>query len=168
MNFSKLQNKITFIKPLLLIASMMLIFCGAEKKQIDNKESESATLTSTNSSSDTLVITGQLIEAGTMAPNDLYNYVFIVKYKVVSIQKGKYGAREILVGHYNPLIARKQIKDAMDPFVDGDLEEFVVGTIHRLELITPIESVWHDAVEDEYIDSDFPRYYALRADLVRE
>lgn len=89
MNFSKLQNKINFIKPVLLIASMMLIFCGADKKQIDNKKTEFTNLTGKNASSDTLVITGQLIEAGTMAPNDLYNYVFIVKYKVMSVQKGE-------------------------------------------------------------------------------
>lgn len=115
---------------------------------------------------DSLVITARLIEIpGKFAPNDLYNYVYIMKYRVVKVLKGTYSGQEILVGHYNPLIPRKQIQDKMTRFAAGDITRFKVGDIHRLVLITPVERVWKDAVEDEYFDSDLEKYYALRADI---
>ncbi len=117
---------------------------------------------------DTLVIIARILEIpGKFAPNDLYNYVYIMKYRVIKVEKGKYSDKEILVGQYNPLIPRKKIKDKMDRFVDGDAEKFEIGNKHRLVLISPIESVWSDAVEDEYFDSDDEKYYALKTDIVK-
>lgn len=117
---------------------------------------------------DTLVMTARLIEIpGKFAPNDLYNYVYIMKYRVVKVIKGKYTGQEILVGHYNPLIPRKQIQDKMTRFVAGDVVKFQTGDIHQLVLIRPIERVWKDAVEDEYFDSDLEKYFALRADAAK-
>ena len=73
-----------------------------------------------NDASDTLEITARLIEIpGKFPPNDLYNYVYIMKYRVIKVIKGKYSESEILVGHYNPRIPRKQINDKMDNLVDG-------------------------------------------------
>lgn len=118
--------------------------------------------------SDTLAITARLIEIpGKFAPNDLYNYVYVMKYRVVKVLKGAYPGQEILIGHYNPLIPRKQIQDKMTRYAAGDVTKFKVGDIHRLVLIKPIERVWKDAVEDEYFDSDLEKYYALRSDIVR-
>ena len=117
---------------------------------------------------DTLVVIARLTEiAGKFAPNDAYDYVYIMKYRVLSVEKGAYAEKEILVGHYNPLIARKLIKDKMDPFVDGTIEKFGEGAKHRLTLIEPIERVWNGPVEDEYIDSDKTKYFALKADLLQ-
>ena len=116
---------------------------------------------------DTLVVIARLTEiAGKFVPNDAYDYVYIMKYRVLSVQKGACTEKEILVGHYNPLIARKLIKDKMDPFVDGTVEKFGKGAKHRLTLIEPIERVWNGPVEDEYIDSDQIKYFALKADLL--
>lgn len=117
---------------------------------------------------DTLVLTARLIEIpGKFAANDLYNYVYIMKYRVMKVEQGAYAGQEILVGHYNPLIPRKQITDKMARFAAGSLVKFNTGDIHRLVLITPVERVWKDAVEDEYFDSDLEKYYALKVDLVK-
>jgi hypothetical protein len=115
---------------------------------------------------DTLVVVASLAEIpGTFPSNDLYNYVFIMKYRVVNVIKGTYDGREILVGEYNPRIARALVKDKMDNFVDGNVTQFEVGATHRLTLITPIGRVWKKAIENEYADSDLPQYYALITDV---
>ncbi len=117
---------------------------------------------------DTLVVLARLTEIpGVFPPNDLYNYVYIMKYRVIKVLKGKYAVQEILVGHYNPLIPRGQIKDRMRTLAVGDIVKFEKGARQRLVLVTPIERVWKDAVEDEYPDSDLDKYYALKAEIAR-
>ncbi len=114
---------------------------------------------------DTLVVIARLTEiAGKFAPNDAYDYVYIMKYRVISVVKGNCPGKEILVGHYNPLIPRKLINDRMDRLVDGTVERFTEGDCHRLTLIRPMELVWDGPVEDDYGDSDEVRYFALKAD----
>ena len=121
-----------------------------------------------DASPDTLTVVARLVEIpGKFPPNDLYNYVYIMKYRILKVEKGNFKDSEILVGHYNPLIGRKQIKDKMDPLVDGDVTSFTKGEKHRLVLVAPIETVWNDAVEDEYIDSEAEKYYALRCDRIK-
>lgn len=132
------------------------------------KEPKQETAVNDSLNNDTLVIVARLIEIpGKFAPNDLYNYVYVMKYRVIKVNQGKYIKKEILVGHYNPLIPRKKIKDKMDAYVDGDVEKFEVGAKHRLVLVTPIETAWNDAVEDDYFDSDLEKYYALKTDHVK-
>lgn len=117
---------------------------------------------------DSLVIIARLTEIpGTFAPNDLYNYVYIMKYRVLSVERGVYTGKEILVGHYNPLIARNSIKDKMDSFVGGTLKEFTVGAKQHLVLTEPVEKIWNGALEDEYFDRTEKRYFALIADPVK-
>lgn len=119
-------------------------------------------------SQDTLIVIARLIEIpGKLPPNDLYNYVYIMKYRVMKVLRGVYSAQEILVGHYNPLIPRPQIKDKMAPFVSGNVAKFETGAKHKLTLVEPIERVWKDAVEDDYADSDLDKYYALKADVAQ-
>ncbi|NLE02876.1 MAG: hypothetical protein GX640_23660 [Fibrobacter sp.] len=122
-----------------------------------------------NAENDTLVVNARLIEIfGSFPSNDLYNYVYIMKYRIISVTKGDYSEKEILVGHYNPKIARNLIKDKMASFVKGDVSSFNVGDKHKLELITPIERVWKDQpIEDSYEDSDAPKYFALRCDIIK-
>lgn len=117
---------------------------------------------------DTLIVIARCIEiAGKFPPNDLYNYVYIMKYRIIKVLKGSYAAQEILVGHYNPLIPRPQIKDKMAPLVRGNVVRFETGAKHKLTLVTPIERVWKDAVEDDYADSDLDKYFALKADVAQ-
>jgi hypothetical protein len=116
--------------------------------------------------SDTLVVIARITEIpGKFAANDLYNYVYVMKYRVLSVVKGSFKGQDILVGHYNPLIPRSQIKDAMKKNVAGNVEKMEVGGKHKLWLITPVDKVWKDAVDDEYSDSDMEKYYAVKADI---
>lgn len=118
------------------------------------------------SKTDTLVVKARLVEiAGKLPANEIYNYVYIMKYRVVSVENGTCQDKEILVGQYNPLIARNMIKDKMDKYVNGNVKQFVVGEKHLLKLISPVESVWKDAVEDEYIDLDTDRYFAIETNI---
>jgi hypothetical protein len=118
---------------------------------------------------DTVKVVARVIEIpGTFPPNDLYNYVYVMKYRVMKVLSGTCAEQEILVGHYNPLIPRKQIKDKMDPFVDGDVEKFEVGGKHSLVLVRPVDLVWSEAMEDDYFDVDASqKYYALKADMAK-
>jgi hypothetical protein len=115
---------------------------------------------------DTINVEARLIEIpGKFPPNDLYNYVYIMKYKVIKVLKGTYTKKEILVGHYNPLIPRGRIKDKMAETVRGNVKCFKVNDRHLLKLF-PLENVWKDAVEDDYTDSDLESYFAIEADTL--
>jgi hypothetical protein len=142
---------------------------AAKPKAAKTAVAKSATTAPAKSiKADTLVITGRITEIpGKFPPNDLYNYVYIMKYRVLSVVKGKYAGQEILVGVYNPLIARNQIKDKMAKLALGDALKFEEGAQHKLTLLKPIEAVWKDAVEDEYFDSELAKYYALRVDIAK-
>ena len=122
--------------------------------------------TSSKTTSDTLKVEARLIEIpGKFPPNDLYNYVFIMKYRIMRVLKGSYTKKDILVGHYNPLFSRDRIKDKMASTVHGNVKHFEVNSRHLLTLM-PLERIWKDAVEDDYTDSDLVSYFALEADTV--
>lgn len=116
---------------------------------------------------DTLEVTARLVEIpGKFPPNDTYNYVYVMKYRVISVEKGTYKDKELYVGHYNPLIPRKLINDKMDNFVDGTVEVFRIGDKHQLTLLEPIDDFF-DQKEDEYYDTELPKYFAVKADLLK-
>jgi len=118
---------------------------------------------------DTLIINARLLEIpGTFPPNDLYNYVYILKYRILKVVEGSYREKEIFVGQYNPLIARTAIKDKMKNVVDGNVKKFSVGDKHILTLIKPIDKVWAEAIEDEYFDDESDKYYALKTDRLKK
>jgi hypothetical protein len=117
---------------------------------------------------DTLIIIARLVEIpGKFPSNDAYDYISLVKYRVIKVLRGVYPAQEILVGHYNPRIPRSQIKDRMAPFVAGNVTKFETGDKHRLVLITPLERVIEDRVENDFPEYEHEKYYALRADVAQ-
>jgi hypothetical protein len=151
------------MKRFAMIAALAVVACGLTPAAADGtaaKDSKSAKV-------DTVKVTARVLEiAGTFPPNDLYDYVYVMKYRVVKVVSGTCTQKEILVGHYNPLIPRKKVKDKMDKFVDGDVEKFEVGATHSLVLVKPIDLVWGEALEDEYFDVDASeKFYALKADI---
>ncbi len=108
-----------------------------------------------------LTVEGKLSEIpGKMPSNDLYNYVYVLKYKVTKVVDGKFDGKEILVGVYNPLIARGQVKDKMADKSKGDVRAFKVGDKHTLKLVK-LEGNYDGAVEDEYFDDESERYLAV-------
>jgi hypothetical protein len=118
---------------------------------------------------DTLKIEARLIEIpGQFPPNDVFSYVYIMKYKVIRVLKGAYTKKEILVGHYNPRIPRTMIKDNMASIVQGNVKRFAINERHTLILIRPIDRVWREAVEDDYTDLDLESYFALQADTLAQ
>lgn len=110
-----------------------------------------------------LSVEGKLSEIpGKMPPNDLYNYVYILKYKVTKVLDGSFNGKEILVGVYNPLTPRGQVAGKMAEKSKGDVRAFKAGDKHRLVLV-PLEGNYDGAVEDEYFDDESPRYLAVEA-----
>ena len=110
---------------------------------------------------DPVVVEGRLTEIpGKMPSNDLYSYVYILKYKVLKVTSGSLDAKEILVGVYNPLIARGKVTDKMADKSRGNVQEFKAKAKHTLKLV-PLEGNWDGAVEDEYFDDESARYLAI-------
>jgi len=158
------------------IAAIMVFCSNAGEKSKVEASADKAAIAKTDEKkgtnekkSDTLVVKARLIEIpGTFPPNDLYNYVYVMKYRVLKVEKGTYDQKEILVGHYNPLVPREQVTDKMDPYVNGDVEKFEEGGKHVLTLVGPIDKVWNEAKEDEYFDiDDSKKYYALKAEVAK-
>ena len=110
---------------------------------------------------DPITVEARLTEIpGKMPSNDLYSYVYVFKYKVLKVVSGKLDAKEVLVGVYNPLIARGKVKDKMADKSKGNVGEFKAKAKHKLKLV-PLEGNWDGAVEDEYFDDESPRYLAV-------
>ncbi len=110
-----------------------------------------------------LAIVAELTDiAGQFPANELYNYAYVMKYKVLQVVQGSYADQEILVGHYNPRIAREEIKDEQDAKVGGDVAAFQKGDVHYL-VLNPLDGEWTGAVEDEYFNDKRPRWWALWA-----
>lgn len=111
-----------------------------------------------------LVLTAELDEiAGQFPANDLYNYAYVMKYKVIKVLQGTYADSVILVAHYNPKMARDEIKDEQDTKVGGGLKSFQAGDAHYL-VLDPLDGVWTGAVEDDYFKEKRPRYWGLWVD----
>ncbi|HKP96039.1 MAG TPA: hypothetical protein VJ385_09810 [Fibrobacteria bacterium] len=111
-----------------------------------------------------LVMTARLEEIpGAFPANDLYNYAYVMKYKVLKVTKGTYADPDILIGHYNPRISREEIKDEQDGKVGGDVKSFQVGDVHYL-VLSPLDGLWTGSVEDDYFKDKRPRYWALWTD----
>ncbi len=171
----KKNKKILYTIIFALIGTAGLIqIAGAEKytvgssKQTAQKEEKTLKADTEESASDTLVIKARLLEIpGVFPPNDLYNYVYVMKYRVLKVERGTYEEREILVGHYNPRVARGNITGDMDTLVDGDVGSFEVGDKHKLVLVKPLSKVWDGAVEDEYFDYSGDKYFAVKADKAK-
>ncbi|MFC1585912.1 hypothetical protein ACFL5V_10230 [Fibrobacterota bacterium] len=136
---------------------------GGEKAQAPAKK-EAVKKAGGSKTVDTLKVTGRLLEIpGTMPPNDIYNYVYVMKYRVLKVLQGKYAEKEILVGQYNPLMPRGEIKDKMGNIVGGNVEAFKAGDKHNLVLVAPLADYWSEATEDEYFDEEEKvRYFGLQ------
>lgn len=115
----------------------------------------------------TLVMKAELVEIPGLFPaNELYNYAYVMKYKVLKVLAGEYTDTEILIGHYNPRFARTEIKDRLDSLVGGNLKSFQVGDVHYL-VLSPMESKWTGAIEDDFFKDKRTRYWALWTDKLK-
>jgi hypothetical protein len=113
---------------------------------------------------DTIEVTAKLVEIpGKFPPDDLYDYAYVMKYKV---QGGKLDKKTILVAHYKPRRARKKIKDQMKKHVGGKLKKFKQGDVHVMTLDADLQKIWQGAVIDDFFASDrkSTRYWCLKVD----
>ena len=116
-------------------------------------------------------VTGRLVEIrGKFLPNDgLYNYAFVMKYEIVSVHRGNIEAREIVVGHYNPLKPRPKVADEFYPDIGGTLKKFRAGDLHRMALEMPIDDYYIGGIVDRYFeDNHGPILWAVWTNLVSE
>lgn len=98
----------------------------------------------------------------TFPPNNLYDYVYVLKYRVQTVHRGKIDSEVILVGHYNPLKPRAEAADARSGAIGGNVKSFVVGDLHRMALETPLDDHYMGPLINKYHDEDKrPPYWAV-------
>jgi len=98
-------------------------------------------------------------------PNDLYNYAYVLKYRVLAVHRGKIEGDVIFVAHYNPLKPRQSVQDEFSGKVGGHLERFRAGDTHRMALEAPLDQFWMGGVIDKYFSQKGVRYWARWTNL---
>jgi len=135
-----------------------LIACslgGCRKKGDAGLDKEVTTLGDTE-------VTAQLVEIPSeFPPNDLYDYVYILKYRVLRVHRGNVPTPEIFVGQYNPLKPRSSVQDDRSGKIGGHVERFRAGDVHRMALIAPLDQQWMGGIVDKYFDQKGIRYWAM-------
>ncbi len=114
----------------------------------------------------TAEVSAKLVEIpAPFPPNDLYNYAYVLKYRVEAVHRGKVEGSEILVAHYNPLKPRSKAQDEFSGRVGGHLERFRAGDVHRMALNAPLDEFWMGGVIDKYFGRKGVRYWAVWTNL---
>ncbi len=108
-------------------------------------------------------VTAKLVEIlGTFPPNDLYDYVYVLKYDVQETHRGEVKGKTIFVGHYNPLKARDKAADARVEGIGGDLKRFKAGDVHRMALAEGLDEHYMGPIINKYAGKiDGPIYWAI-------
>jgi hypothetical protein len=107
-------------------------------------------------------VTAQVVEIpGQFPPNDLYNYVYVLKYRVLKVHRGQIPQGEIFVGQYNPLKPRDRVQDDVSGKVGGHVNAFRAGDVHRMALALPLDQFWMGGIIDKYFNQSGSRYWAI-------
>jgi len=107
-------------------------------------------------------VTARLVEIpSAFPPNDLYNYGYVMRYKVLKVHRGKVDGDEILVTHYNPLKPRASVEDEFSKKVGGHVASFRSGDVHRMALESPVDDYFMGGIIDKYQDRKGVRYWAV-------
>lgn len=154
MDFRKVGPEVRF-GSLVAIAAIAVALAGCSKSPANEVDTEVSTL-------GTAEVTAQVVEIpGPFPPNDLYNYVYILKYKVLKVHRGNVPEAEILVAQYNPLKSREQVQDDVSGKVGGHVTSFRAGDIHRIALDSPLDHFWMGGIIDKYFATSGTRYWAV-------
>jgi hypothetical protein len=94
-------------------------------------------------------------------PNDLYNYAYVLKYRVLKVHRGQVPAGQILVAQYNPLKPRERVQDDVSGRVGGHVSAFRAGDVHRMALESPLDQFWMGGIIDAYFNEKGTRYWAI-------
>jgi hypothetical protein len=141
-----------------IAGSLMLIMCclSCSKQKDSGADAKVTTVGSVE-------VTAKLEEIrGTFPPNNLYDYVYILKYRVLETHRGKVEGETILVGQYNPLKPRAEAADARSGEIGGNVKQFTVGDVQRLALETPLDDFYMGPIINKYHGEDkSPLYWAV-------
>jgi len=114
-------------------------------------------------------VTAKIVSiGGDFPPNDLYDYEFVMKYRVLKLHRGKVDGEEIFVGHYNPLKPRATAQDKFSGKVGGNVDHFQVGDVHHMALEGPLEQYFMGGIVDKHIKEKGTRYRAVWTDRASE
>jgi hypothetical protein len=109
-------------------------------------------------------VTAQLEEIrGEFIDRPMYDYAFVMKYRVLKVHRGTVDSDTLYVGHYNPLKPRASVADERVTDVGGTLKKFRAGDVHRMALASPIDEYYMGGIVNRYFDEyKGPIYWALR------
>jgi hypothetical protein len=140
---------------LVAVAALAVALAACSKSPANEVDTEVSTL-------GTAEVTAQLVEIpGAFPPNDLYNYAYILKYKVLKVHRGSVPEAEILVAQYNPLKPRERVQDDVSGKVGGHVTSFRAGDVHRMALESPLDHFWMGGIVDKYFATSGTRYLAV-------
>jgi len=111
----------------------------------------------------TIEVTAQLSDIPEPFPDlPLYDYAYVLKYKLEAVHRGKVDAETIYVGHYNPLKPRAEVADVRVKEIGGTLKRFQGGEVHRMALEVPIDDYYMGGIINKYFkDMTGPIYWAV-------
>lgn len=146
-----------FAKGLMLAGLIPLTCCLACRQKPD--DGADAKITTAGS----VEVTAKLEEIrGTFPSNHLYDYVYVLKYRVLDTHRGKVDGETILVGQYNPLKPRAEAADARSGPIGGNVKKFAAGDLHRLALEVPLDEHYMGPIINKYHGEDpSPLYWGV-------
>ena len=100
----------------------------------------------------TIEVTARLTEIpeGAIFQRELYDYATVLKYEVVTVQRGSLEKGIIYVAHYNPWKPRAEAADNRVKDIGGTLREFRPGQLHHMALDAPLDDHFMGGVVDKY------------------
>jgi hypothetical protein len=114
----------------------------------------------------TTEVSARLVEIpGPFPANDLYDYAYVFRYRVLQVHRGKLEGNDILVAQYNPLKPRASVQDDASGKVGGNLRSFRAGDVHRMALAAPLDQYWMGGIVDKYFNQSGIRYWAVWTNL---
>jgi hypothetical protein len=144
------------VGPVIAIVALVLSLIGCARRPANEVDKEVTTL-------GTAEVTAQLVEIpGPFPSNDLYDYAYVLKYRVLKVHRGSISEGSvILVAQYNPLKPRREAQDDRSGKLGGHLETFRAGDLHRMALDVPLDQHWMGGVVDKYFNEQGVRYWAV-------
>lgn len=112
-------------------------------------------------------VTARLAEVpeGAIFRRELYDYATILKFEVLTTQRGEPHARTIYVGQYNPFQPRDQAADRHVPGIGGNARSLAAGRVYRMALESPLDDHFMGGIVNKYFGQDTgPLYWAVWTD----
>jgi hypothetical protein len=140
-----------------LFVLLPVLFSASCAKKVDTGEDPKVTTLGS------IEVTARLEEIrGDLIDDPLYDYAYVMKYKVLQVHRGTVNKETIYVGHYNPAEPRDSVADARVQQIGGNVKQFRVGDVHRMALEVPIDDYYMGGIINKYFgEIDDPVYWAI-------